>query len=429
MKTNTIKSESARRERYNEINRYTSFMLVLFFVFNFAILILNEVGVFCTDKIVMRVSVSAVGILAFTPFVLARIGDLGGRNWFAYFIIVCAAGIVVASIICQGFNASLCIVFPLLIAISYYSRSIIVYGMAVTCVAAAAASYLCGLLSNSAAVFAYNMTYLYSPQAILRNTELVPPAVREGKISLTSGLVAMYALPNCIILLCLYMVVRVIIKIRVQRRAANDKKIYEMKNQVLTAMSDIVENRDTSTGGHVKRTTDVVEILMNNLDFSIEDKGNRYKEYVIKAAATHDLGKIAISDAILKKPGKLTDEEFAQIKMHPVKSEELINQVLGPIESEEFMDVARNLAKYHHERYDGKGYPERLSGDNIPLEARIMAIADVYDALVSKRCYKDSISHEAACDIIHESMGSQFDPKLLVTFNASAESLKNYYSA
>ena len=401
-------------------------MLVLIFLFNLLILILNEVGVFCTDKTLLRISFLIVFILTLTPPALVVFTSLGERDWFAYLVITCAAGAAIIDIMCQNFNAVLCITLPLLIAITYYNIHLIVYGMIASIMAAIVSMYLCGGVSNSAAVFALNMVYVYSPEVVLK-TDILAPAVREGKVGLLSGLLVMYALPNCLIILCMYLVVRVIIKIRKQRRDANDTRIFSLKNQVLTAMADIVENRDTSTGGHVKRTTDVVEILINNLECPLSDKCDKYREYVIKAASTHDLGKIAVPDAILKKPGRLTPEEFEKIKIHPVKSEELIRRILGPIENREFLKVAENLARYHHERYDGKGYPNGLAGEDIPLEARIMAVADVYDALVSKRCYKDPITHEEACEIIVGGMGTQFDPALLDTFEKSADRLKEYY--
>lgn len=427
MNIDSKKTKPTVNERYNEINRYTSLMLVFACVFNAFGLLLNEVGVFTVEKNLFRVCVLINLAFALTPYLLTRFTNLGGRRWVAYFIITCANAIQITSIVCLGFNGVLVSIFPILIAITYYSRKMIVYGIVMSGFSSILASYLCGKFSNIAQFFAYNTVYVYAPETI-KNTELVQPQYIDGRWNILTGMMIEYALPNCIIICCLYMVVRRIVVIRVGRKEANDERIYLLKNQVLTSMSDIVENRDGNTGGHVKRTTDVVEILVDNLDIPIPDKDGKYKEYVIKAAATHDLGKIAIDDDILKKPGRLTPEEFEQIKIHPVKSEELINQVLGPIEDADFMVVARNLAKYHHERYDGKGYPEGLSGDNIPLEARIMAIADVYDALVSKRCYKEPISHADACKIIKESMGTQFDPKLLNTFEKSMDRLEAYYA-
>jgi HD-GYP domain-containing protein (c-di-GMP phosphodiesterase class II) len=143
----------------------------------------------------------------------------------------------------------------------------------------------------------------------------------------------------------------------------------------------------------------------------------------------HDLGKIAVDDAILRKPGRFTPEEFEQMKTHAAKGAEMIQQVLEGTDDEDFKRIAENVAHYHHERMDGTGYPEGLKDSDIPLEARIMAIVDVYDALVSKRCYKESMSFEQAFTIIDEGMGKQFDPELRESFYDARPGLERYYSA
>ena len=126
----------------------------------------------------------------------------------------------------------------------------------------------------------------------------------------------------------------------------------------------------------------------------------------------HDLGKIAVDDAILRKPGRFTPEEFEIMKTHASEGAKIVHQILDWTDDYEFHIIAENVAHYHHERWDGSGYPCGLAGEDIPFEARVMAIADVYDALVSKRVYKDSMSFEQADAIILSGMGSQFDPSL-----------------
>ena len=133
-------------------------------------------------------------------------------------------------------------------------------------------------------------------------------------------------------------------------------------------------------------------------------------------APLHDVGKIVVSDQILKKPGKLTPEEFEEMKKHASAGGKVVRQILSGITDDEFIDFASDIATYHHEKWDGSGYPEHLSGDKIPLSARIMAIADVYDALTSERCYKKAMSPEKAFTIIQEESGTHFDPKLVEVF-------------
>jgi HD-GYP domain-containing protein (c-di-GMP phosphodiesterase class II) len=143
----------------------------------------------------------------------------------------------------------------------------------------------------------------------------------------------------------------------------------------------------------------------------------------------HDLGKIAVDDAVLRKPGRFTAEEFEIMKTHAKEGARIVHEILKETDDQAFHVLAENVAHFHHERCDGSGYPEGLKGDAIPLEARIMAVADVYDALVSKRVYKESMSFEAADKIIMEGMGKHFDPKLKGCYEAARPHLEEYYNS
>ncbi len=210
--------------------------------------------------------------------------------------------------------------------------------------------------------------------------------------------------------------------------AQKTEHIQEIQDKMVLGIADMVENRDANTGGHIKRTSEVVRILIDEMrKDNMEGLDDEFCKYVIKAAPMHDLGKIAVDDAVLRKPGRFTPEEFEEMKKHAAKGAEIVHKVLADIEEPRFQIIAENVAHYHHERWDGSGYPEHIKGETIPLEARIMAIADVYDALVSKRCYKDSMSFEQAFNIIEEGMGTQFDERLNKYFLASREKLETYY--
>ena len=206
--------------------------------------------------------------------------------------------------------------------------------------------------------------------------------------------------------------------------------IVEMHNNLILSMATMVESRDNSTGGHIKRTSEGVRILIDEMKkdktFDLPEK---FCADVVKAAPMHDLGKIAVDDAVLRKPGRFTDEEFAIMKTHAAEGAKIVHEILKLTDDDSFKQVAENVAHYHHERFDGTGYPEGLKGDEIPFEARIMAIADVYDALVSKRVYKESMSFEAADKIIMEGMGKHFDPKLQSCYEAARPHLEAYYSS
>lgn len=198
-----------------------------------------------------------------------------------------------------------------------------------------------------------------------------------------------------------------------------NNKIQTIQKKVIIGMANIIENRDGSTGEHTKRTVKYVEKLVKELLKDPNYKDILTDEFVNNlkmSAPLHDIGKIKIPDSILQKPDKLTDEEYLEIKKHSEYGGNIIKETIDNIEDKNYINVAYNVATYHHERWDGKGYPYGLSGEEIPLEARIMAIADVYDALTTKRCYKDAFSNEEALRIIEDGIETQFDPKLSKIF-------------
>ena len=207
------------------------------------------------------------------------------------------------------------------------------------------------------------------------------------------------------------------------------QKIIEIQNSIITGMATMVESRDNSTGGHIKRTSDCVRVFAEYLKTvpAYENVSEKFFENVIKAAPMHDLGKIAVDDAILRKPGKFTDEEYEVMKSHSKEGAHIVSEVLSASEDEDFKKIAVNVAHYHHEKWNGQGYPEKIAAEQIPFEARIMALADVFDALVSKRCYKDSFSYDKAFEIIQNDLGTHFDPALGAEFIKCRENLEKLY--
>ena len=212
---------------------------------------------------------------------------------------------------------------------------------------------------------------------------------------------------------------------------AKTEKIREIQNDIITSMASIVENRDNNTGGHIQRTSDIVRIFVKHLreieQYNFLDA--TLANNIIKAAPLHDFGKIAIPDVILNKPGKFTEDEYEIMKLHPGKGAVIVERILMNSEDEQFREVAVNVAHYHHERWDGNGYPEKIGNDKIPFEARVMALADVFDALVSKRVYKESFSFDRAFDIIAQAGGEQFDPDLCQEFLQCRSMLEDLYNS
>lgn len=197
------------------------------------------------------------------------------------------------------------------------------------------------------------------------------------------------------------------------------QRIKRYNKDMVTSFATLVENRDDSTGGHVKRTQYYVSLLLDEMKKTGEYKEVLSKDYydnLIMAAPMHDIGKIGTPDDILQKPGKLTDEEYEIMKQHASKGGALIIETFNDLDDPEFLKMAYEVARYHHEKYNGKGYPEGLAGRHIPLAARIMAIADVFDAISEKRCYRDALPLEECYKIIENGSGTDFDPELTQLF-------------
>ena len=220
------------------------------------------------------------------------------------------------------------------------------------------------------------------------------------------------------------------LQIEVEKKTEHIRKV---QNSITTGLASVVESRDNSTGGHINRTSLVVHIFAQKLLEQPEilaqyGLSSRFLHNVAKAAPMHDLGKIAVDDEILRKPGKFTDAEYAEMQKHPAEGAKILQKVLHEVDDEDFVRIAINIAHFHHEHYDGTGYPEHLSGNEIPVEARIMALADVFDALVSKRCYKEAYSYQKALTIMEQSLGTLFDPVLGKAFLGCREELISLYT-
>jgi putative two-component system response regulator len=197
--------------------------------------------------------------------------------------------------------------------------------------------------------------------------------------------------------------------------------VAEMENSITTSFSGLIECRDENTGWHVVRTSQYMKILGDELRSvgSFENKLSADDlQMRVRASPLHDIGKIAISDRYLLKPDRLTNEEFEIMKTHAAIGEEILGNMYARMPTQAYLKYARIIAASHHERFDGKGYPYGLSGENIPLCGRIMAVADVYDALVCDRVYRRGMGHVQARSIIVDGGGSQFDPRVIDAFKA-----------
>ncbi len=203
-----------------------------------------------------------------------------------------------------------------------------------------------------------------------------------------------------------------------------------MQDGLIVTMADLVENRDSDTGAHIQKTAAYSKIIVEGLQkkgYYPEKISSKFISDVVRSAPLHDVGKISIPDEVLNKPGKLTDEEYEIIKTHTVYGKIIMEKAINTVNGENYLKEARNMAAYHHERWDGKGYPEGLHGEQIPLSARIMAVADVFDALTSSRVYKPPFPLKKALEMINENSGSQFDPKCVEVFMEALPEVEAVY--
>ena len=203
--------------------------------------------------------------------------------------------------------------------------------------------------------------------------------------------------------------------------------IYTLQNAVIMWAAEVIEFRDEETGQHVERVQKYLETLLGEME-----KSKKFADEIaswdiaafLKSALLHDVGKIKIRDDVLLKNTRLTDEELADMKLHSLYGKKLIESLQDKVPNQTFLEYAKMLAHRHHERWDGTGYPDHLKGEEIPLQARMMALADVYDALISERPYKKAYSHEEAMKIIARGRGTQFDPELTDLFTSMSDQIK-----
>jgi putative two-component system response regulator len=205
-----------------------------------------------------------------------------------------------------------------------------------------------------------------------------------------------------------------------QRVRERTEEVIQTKDVAIYCMASLAETRDNETGKHILRTQNYIKILAEHLrhhpKFSDYLQNNGTIDMLCKTSPLHDIGKVGVPDRILLKPGKLDPEEWTLMKKHAEYGHEALLRAEQELGSTDFLQMAREIAYTHHERWDGKGYPRGLEGDAIPISGRLMALADVYDALISKRVYKEAYSHQQAVEIVKESAGTHLDPNIVEAF-------------
>lgn len=367
-------------------------MRITFLIFTF-IYILDLIDIFVINLAIMTIAYIGSGILLLLPTLLI---DVFKRNdtYIKYINVIVAAIFTTLLSITLTYHVVVIYVYPIAIASLYFSKqlNILATGLTVT-----------GVSAGQLAAFYMD-------------------TLQDDNFQELHSVVIWGILPRALILIAIAAIFTML-----SNRTANllstllhkEEQLSHSHNEMVMGFATLVENKDGSTGGHVKRTTTYVKLLAEELrDRGIykEELNNEYLENLYRAAPMHDIGKIAVPDAVLQKPGKLTDEEFEIIKIHTVKGGNIIKETFGHLENEQYTHMAYEVARHHHEKWNGKGYPDGLRHKEIPLCARIMAIADVFDAVSEKRCYRDAMPLEKCFEIIAEDSGQAFEPVLAETF-------------
>lgn len=415
-------------ESESDDNKYTAELMLVFLFMFYILFMMNEFEIFLVEKFVMRVAFITNFVCVAIITIIGGVPAISSKKITKYIILGLCVIFTLVIMSALNFHAVIALSVPMVVALNYHSRRLSYLALMGT-IFCAFLSPVLGIMFNTWQPD-YFGTLLFASDPMLDFGTLkkyVPVLISEMK---PYEIALIYiSIPQVFYAIMLGIAIIITNKRKRKQYYGQIDNIKESRNRILEAIAGIIENKDFTTNGHVKRTEEVVKLMLSVLKQDPLYKDIITEEYcdnVATATLMHDLGKIAVPDSILDKKEELTPEELEKFKIHPRKSYEHIEVLLAGLNDEEFKQIAENMALYHHERYDGTGYPEGLSGDRIPLEARIMAVADGYDELVSDE-YGEAVSHEKAYEIVRESMGARFDPGLWSAFAKAHRKIVEYY--
>lgn len=367
-------------------------MAITFLIFTF-IYILNIIGIFIIDQTAMMLAYFISAFLLLSPFVINKFfNPADNRLKYLYVFFACLFLFVITTTL--TYHVVLIYAYPIAISGIYFSRKLTRNSTIMTIIVTVCGQ-ICGYISN------------WRP---------------DLNFTTTKALILYSILPRLLTLICFAALLQLLTRRTsglLEEDAENYDRLVLYNRNMIYGFATLVENRDESTGGHIKRTSIYVRLLAEELQRESiygDVVTDEFINCISTIAPLHDVGKIAIPDSILQKPGKLTDEEFDIMKSHSSRGGKIINETFLHIGDETQREMAYEVARSHHEKWNGRGYPDGLSGEEIPLSARIMAIADVFDAVSEKRCYRDAMPLEKCFSIIQEGRDRDFDPVLVDAF-------------
>ncbi|MBQ6845061.1 MAG: HD domain-containing protein [Agathobacter sp.] len=367
-------------------------MRITFYIFTF-IYLLNIIGVFVVDVKIMTIAYLGSSVLLLFPTMLVK-KTKQNTEYVKYINVIVAAIFTTLLSITLTYHVVVIYVYPIAIASLYFSKQLNILATGLTVIGVSVgqlgAFYLHTIQDDNFLTLEYVLLFGILPRALVL---IAIAAIFTMLSSRTSKL-----LNNLL---------------------DKEAKLNYFHKEMVMGFATLVENKDGSTGGHIKRTTTYVKLLaeeLRNRGIYNEELTDEYLENLYRAAPMHDIGKIAVPDVVLQKPSKLTEEEFKIIQGHTIKGGDIIKETFGHLEQDAYTLMAYEVARHHHEKWNGKGYPDGLKRKEIPLCARIMAIADVFDAVSEKRCYRDAMPLEQCFEILSEGSGQNFEPLLVEVF-------------
>lgn len=404
----------------DEVSNRFNLKALLFFVLIFIFVwVMNLLGIFINDtNLFWKAGVLIGPIILVAGLYFHKFGY--SRREGKYVVLIAIILAVNVGYVFLTYHVILVLLFPLISASLYRRKKVLMITYALNVI---------GVLISTP--LSYNLG-LCDANAVLMTTSTVAdfierfPTMKPIVETPVMNLELFYAIPRCLTMLgVIPILIHITVVIDNQTRKLIETQENNLKlsheqqviqRKIIVSLSSIIESRDQVTGEHIHNTSDYVSFLTEKL----MQKGAfrdiltpKYADLSVRAAPLHDVGKIKVSDYILCKPGRLTPEEYEQMKLHTVYGKNIMVDIIGDIEDSEYLEIATEMAFGHHERYDGKGYPLGQKGEDIPLCARIMAVADVLDALLSKRQYKEAYSLDKAREIMSAENGKQFDPVVL----------------
>ena len=380
-------------ENEKQANRIVAKVMGTTFLIFTLVYLLNILEIFVIKHEIMNTAYIFSSVLLLVPAVLTY-GLKVEKGYIKYINVINAAMFVTLLSITLTYHVVVIYVYPIAIASLYFSKKLNIIATVLTVMGVSAGQLLAFFLET------------LPDDNFLRLYDTVIWGIVPRAIVLTAVAVIFTMLCS-----------RTVTLLSNLTKATDELTLYH--NEMVMGFATLVENKDGSTGGHIKRTTMYVKSLAEELRQRGYYKDVLTKDYIknlCMAAPMHDIGKISVPDVILQKPGKLTLEEFEIIKQHTVSGGRIIQETFGHLENKQYARMAYEVAHFHHEKWNGSGYPEGLKQEEIPLCARLMAIADVFDAVSEKRCYREAMPLEQCFRIIADGSGKDFEPLLADVF-------------